>query len=121
MTRRQSPICCALSLQQNSLYRVFRSFTSEVMSLVEKYFPSELYAVLKLLDLEREATIMQITETAGVSHSFLLNVMPLLKHNGFVSVFPLTTDKRKKIVKLTEAGRCLLHALECYLEKLESP
>jgi len=89
------------------------------MSLVEKYFPRELYDVLKALEREGEATTMQISELAGVSHSFLLGVLPSLKDKGFVSVLRGQTDKRQKLVRLTDGGRFLLHALEVYRATLD--
>jgi len=89
------------------------------MSLVERYFPKELYDVVKSLDKEGEATTMQISELAGVSHSFLINIIPSLRDGGFVSVVRGKKDKRKKLVKLTDAGSLLLDALECYKATLE--
>jgi len=89
------------------------------MSLVDKYFPKELYEILKSLDGKGEITTMEVSRVAGVSHSFLLNVLPSLKNDGFVSVVKGKTDKRKKFVKLTDGGSYLLEALECYRATLE--
>jgi len=89
------------------------------MSLIERYFPNELYDVLKALEKEKEATTMEISEIAGVSHSFLINIIPSLKDKGFISVVKGKTDKRKKFVNLTDGGRHLLRALEIYRATLE--
>ena len=86
--------------------------------LAKKYFPRELYEVLKALA-ESEMSTMEIARVAGVSHTFLLSVLPSLEDGGFVSVAKGQTDKRMKYAKLTDGGRYLLQALEVYREALE--
>ena len=49
--------------------------------LARKYFPRELYEVLKALA-ERELSTMEIARVAGVSHTFLLGVLPSLEDGG---------------------------------------
>ena len=87
--------------------------------LAKKYFPRELYEVLKALA-ERELSTMEISRVAGVSHTFLLSVLPSLEDGGFVSVAKGQTDKRMRYAKLTDGGRYLLQALELYREALEA-
>lgn len=86
--------------------------------LVGKYFPRELYEVLKALG-ESELTTMEAKSVAGVSHTFLLNVLPSLESGGFVSVSEGKTDKRKKLLRLTDGGKLLLDVLEVYRVTLE--
>jgi len=86
--------------------------------LVRKYFPRELYEVLKALG-EKELTTMEATGVAGVSHTFLLNVLPSLEMGGFISASRGQTDKRKTLIRLTDGGRYLLQALEIYQATLE--
>ena len=86
--------------------------------LAKKYFPRELYEVLKALA-ERELSTMEIARVAGVSHTFLLGVLPSLEDGGFVSVAKGQTDKRLNYAKLTDGGRYLLHTLELYRQVLE--
>jgi len=62
---------------------------------------------------------MEVSEVAGVSHSFLINVIPSLKDNGFVSVAKGKEGKRKKFVNLTVGGRDLLRVLEIYQATLK--
>lgn len=71
------------------------------------------------MDGEGQITTMEISRLAGVSYSFLLNVLPSLKDKGFVSVVRGETGKRLRFVKLTDGRRYLLHALECYRANLE--
>ena len=86
--------------------------------LAKKYFPRELYEVLKALD-GRELSTMEIARVAGVSHTFLLSVLPSLEDGGFVSVAKGQTDRRLKYAKLTDGGVCLLRVLMDYRQALE--
>ena len=86
--------------------------------LSERYFPEELYSVLKVLDVKEGLFTKQILEVAGCSEGFLVNILQILKHKGFITV-TRGTDRRKRVVNLTEDGRFLFELLEIYRNTLE--
>ena len=86
--------------------------------LVRRYFPKELYDTLVALG-RGEGEVMEVSRVAGVSHTFILHVLPFLEDLGFVTVTHGKRDKRKKYLRLTDGGEFLMEVLELYRTTLK--
>lgn len=66
------------------------------------------------------STIATMAQRAGVTSQAMVQIVDYLERRGYVERLPDPTDRRAKLVRTTERGRCMTSTASRILEEMEA-
>lgn len=77
------------------------------------------YAALTLLARGSAPTQLALAEAMGYDKSRLIKILDALEAEGLISRVPDPTDRRARVIELTDAGRTKLAAVQADIRRME--
>jgi DNA-binding MarR family transcriptional regulator len=105
------------------LKRISSQFQQDVLSIYAQQgirFELSWFPVFYILRQKGEYSVTRLASELEVSHPALIQVLMVLENENYVSFSTDKTDKRKRVVRLTNKGRELLKQVEPIWERIKT-